>query len=58
VTIFLQNFMITDEKLLDSGDFWIGTWNEIENRHKSAGGILVKIRVTTICTQDIKHTIE
>ena len=40
------------------GDFWIVTLDEIKNRHKSAEGIFVKIRITTIYTQDIKHAIE
>jgi len=36
--------MIKEEKLSDSGDFLIVTLNGIKNRHKSAGGIFVKIR--------------
>ena len=50
--------MIKEEKLSDLGDFWVVTLKGIQNRHKSAGGIFVKIHVTTICTQGIKHTIE
>jgi hypothetical protein len=50
--------MVTEEKLSDSGDFWIVTLNGIKNRHKSAGGISVKIHATTICTKGIKHRIE
>jgi hypothetical protein len=50
--------MIREEKLSDSGDFWIVTLNGIKNRHKSAGDISIKIHVTTICTKGIKRTIE
>jgi hypothetical protein len=50
--------MIKEEKLSHSGHFWKVTLNGIKIGHKGAGDIFVKIHVTTICTQDIKHTIE
>jgi hypothetical protein len=40
--------MIKEEKLSDLGDFWVVTLKGIQNRHKSAGGIFVKIHITTI----------
>jgi hypothetical protein len=50
--------MVKEHELSDSGDFWVVTLNGIKNRHENAGGIFVKIHVTTICTRGYRHIIE
>jgi hypothetical protein len=50
--------MIKENKLSDSWNFWLVTLNGIKIRHKSAGGIFVKINVITICTQGIQLATE